>query len=114
MKKADFIGKAALADAATAPLLHGIRCTEAEPLISAPVAVGRAEIGWISAGAWSPFLDCGIGFVRVNDPEYGPGTQVEVTGTDGKTYAAGIVDLPFYDAEKRIPRGLVTKVPERC
>lgn len=113
MKKADFIGKAALADAATAPLLHGIRCTEAEPLISAPVAVGGAEIGRISAGAWSPFLNCGIGFVRANDPDYGPGTKVEVTGADGKTYAAEIVDLPFYDAEKRIPRGLSTEIPER-
>jgi glycine cleavage system aminomethyltransferase T len=113
MKKVDFVGKAALADAATAPLLHGIRCTKAEPLISAPVTVGGAEIGRISAGAWSPFLNCGIGFVRVNDPGYGPGTQVEVTGADGKSYAAEIVGLPFYDAEKRIPRGLSTEIPER-
>ena len=26
--------------------------------------------------------------VRMDDPEMGPGTEVEVTGTDGKSYSA--------------------------
>ena len=33
MKKADFIGKAALAVADGRPMLHGVRCADAEPLI---------------------------------------------------------------------------------
>ena len=34
------------------------------------------------------------------------GDDIELAGVDGARRAAELVDLPFYDAEKKIPRGL--------
>ena len=42
----------------------------------------------------------------------GPGTEVEVTGTDGATYSAQLCSLPMYDAEGAIVRGRNTMIPE--
>ena len=64
MKKADFIGKAALAVADRRPMLHGVRCADAEPLILGPAMQSGEAIGLVTAGAWSPYLQCGIGYVR--------------------------------------------------
>ena len=113
MNKADFIGKVALDNADKRPLLHGIRCAKAEPLILGPAAKGGRAIGHVTAGAWSPYLQCGIGYVRVKDPAHGPGEKIETIGVDGRTYPAEIIELPFYDKEKKIPRGLETTIPER-
>lgn len=113
MNRADFIGKAALDNADKRPLLHGIRCAKAEPLILGPAAKGGRAIGHVTAGAWSPYLQCGIGYVRVKDPAHGPGGKIETIGVDGRTYPAEIIELPFYDKEKKIPRGLETTIPER-
>ena len=64
MKKTDFIGKAALAVADRRPMLHGVRCADAEPLILGPAMQSGEAIGLVTAGAWSPYLQCGIGYVR--------------------------------------------------
>ncbi|MEM7122983.1 MAG: aminomethyltransferase family protein [Pseudomonadota bacterium] len=114
LKKADFFGKAALLEADQRPLLYGVRCADAEPLTSGPVAKSGKAVGHLSAAAWSPFLSCGIGYVRLDDTEHGPGDAIEVVGVDGKTYAAEIVELPYYDKEKRIPRGLDKEIPARA
>ena len=113
MKKADFIGKAALAVADRRPLLHGVRCAAAEPLIQGPAMQSGNSIGLVTAAAWSPYLQCGIGYVRMEDPTHEPGERIEIIGVDGKTYPAECVELPFYDREKKIPRGLDSTIPSR-
>jgi len=56
----------------------------------------------VTAGAWSPFLERGIGYVRMREPGEWVGT--EVRGAEDAGF--GVVALPFYDAERAIPRGL--------
>ena len=51
MKKADFIGKAALAVADRRPMLHGVRCADAEPLILGPAMQSGEAISLVTAGA---------------------------------------------------------------
>ena len=51
MKKADFIGKAALAVADRRPMLHGVHCADAEPLIQGPAMQSGKAIGLVTAGA---------------------------------------------------------------
>ena len=48
--------------------------------------------------------------MRMDDPENGPGTEVEVTGIDGKTYSAQLCSLPMYDEEGSIVRGKTATV----
>ena len=107
MGKTDFIGKAALEGATRASILHGLRCAGSEPMVGSTATVGDKEIGYVSAAAWSPFLEYGIGYLRLNEPGLGPGDHVEVVGVDGGNYPAQLVEMPYYDKEKRIPRGLV-------
>jgi len=111
--KADFIGKAALAAAARAPRLHGIKCDGGEPLISAPVEVGGVPAGIVTAGAMSPYLGHGIGYARMDSADHGPGTKIMVGCRDGSMQAAELVSVPHYDKDAEIPRGKLVDIPER-
>ena len=66
----------------------------------------------MTAGAWSPFLDCGIGYIRLSAADHRHAKPVSVIDRDGNSHAAEIVALPFYDREKNIPRGLDTSIPK--
>ena len=111
--KADFVGKAALANAARTPRLHGIKCMGGEPLIAASVEVDGARAGIVTAGATSPFLGHGIGYARMHNAEHGSGTSVMVGCRDGSMRAAELVEVPFYDKDAEIPRGKRVDIPER-
>ena len=49
----------------------------------------------------------------MEDPAHEPGERIEIIGVDGKTCPAECVELPFYDREKKIPRGLESTIPSR-
>jgi hypothetical protein len=49
--------------------------------------------------------------VRFNDAGEWAGQKLSMKNADGDLVACEIVDLPFYDPEKRIPRGLDKTVP---
>lgn len=104
----DFFGKTALQSADRRTRLYGISCSTAEPLIHAAVSRHGREIGVVTAAAWSPYLERGIGYVRLHNVDDLDPRTADVIGFDLASHACKIVDLPFYDAEKRIPRGLET------
>lgn len=104
-KNVDFVGRAALAAAPRDCLMHGLTCTGTTPVAGDVVLAGGKRVGRITAGAWSPALDCGIAYVRFDEPGHGPGDAVTLGNAEGE-HAASVVDLPFYDPEKKIPRGL--------
>ena len=107
LSKSDFFGRDALAamtDRRTR--IHGITCKTAEPLTGGPVARNGEEIGRMTAAAWSPYLERGIAYVRLARADELEPRSVEVMGFDLAMHEATIIDLPFYDREKRIPRGL--------
>lgn len=100
--KNDFIGREALEKADRRSRLLGLRA-------GAPLVPGMElkrdgqRIGQTTAGGWSPYLGCGIGYARLDQSGDWVGTRV----TCGPDNVAGeIIALPFYDPEKRIPRGL--------
>ena len=107
LTKSDFFGRDALAamtDRRTR--LYGITCKAAEPLIGGLVARDGEEIGRITAAGWSPFLQRGVAYVRLASADDVEPRTVEVMGFNLSMHPATIVDLPFYDREKKIPRGL--------
>ena len=107
LAKSDFFGRDAL-DAMTdrRTRMYGLTCKTAEPLIGGPVARNDAEIGRITASGWSPYLQRGVAYVRLARPDNFEPRSVEVMGFDLVMHPGTIVDLPFYDREKKIPRGL--------
>jgi aminomethyltransferase len=112
MAKGDFIGKAALAAADRVPRLYGLKCDPAEPAIGGAVSAANQVIGRVTAAAWSPFLGHGTAIVRLEDAPPVVGELV-VVGRDGESYPASLIELPFYDDEKCIPRGLDTTIPDQ-
>ena len=70
------------------------------------------EIGKITSGAFSPTLKCGIGFLRLNSPIKIVGKEVQILKSDGTIENCTVVDLPFFDHEKKIARGLNKNIPQ--
>ncbi len=111
--KPDFIGREALLKADRRPLLLGLACPTSIPWAGLEVQRNGAVIGRMTTGAWSPYLNTGIGYIRLNHADHGQSGWVSLTSRDGQAHDAQIVDLPFYDEHKKIPRGLDGNLPEQ-
>lgn len=108
LTKDGFVGRDALLDADQRPRLFGVRCSEADLDYQGAVLADGVEVGYVTAAARSPYLECGIGYVRFADPGDWLGKQVLVQANKGDFLPCTVEPLPFYDAQKRIPRGLDT------
>jgi glycine cleavage system aminomethyltransferase T len=111
LDKEDFVGRAALQAADRRTLLYGLKCEARSPDMNGEVLDGSRTVGRITAGAWSPYLGTGIGYVRFSEPGDWVGRSLSLKGAQGAAHSCAIVDLPFYDKEKRIPRGLDKSIP---
>lgn len=106
LDKPDFVGRNALLKAEKHCLLMGLTCADAVPLAGSKVMDGDSVLGHITAGAWTPYLETGIGFVRFYQSGDWLGRKLTLCTHDGSQHTCEIVSLPFYDAEKKIPRGM--------
>ena len=101
--KPDFIGRdALLATNEKSIRLKGVVCEEVSLTRGNKIIDSEGEIGFVTAGAWSPTLDKGVGLIRLNQskPE---GYPVKVLTFSGE-YDADIVELPFFDKNKLLPK----------
>ena len=103
--KPGFVGRDALIKADQSRLLWGLTCAMAVPFAGLQVLDGNSVVGQMTAGAWTPYLETGIGFVRFQQKGDWLGRKLTLVTSDGKQHACEIVSLPFYDAEKKLPRG---------
>ena len=111
MERGGFVGRAALLHADRRPLLHGLKCSEALPSADSIVLDGDTPVGRMTMGVPSPTLGCGIGYVRFDEPGDWPGRSLRIRRPSGQIHPCEIVDLPFFDPEKRIVRGLDRTIP---
>jgi len=106
LDKPGFVGRDALAKADRSCLLLGLTCSEVIPFAGLQVLDGNSVVGHMTAGAWTPYLQTGIGFVRFYQKGNWLGRKLTLCTQEGGQHGCEIVSLPFYDAEKNIPRGL--------
>jgi len=111
LEKQDFVGRTALVEATPGTRIFGVKCADAAPLYHGEILDGGEIVARITAGAWSPYLNAGIGYARFNDAGEWAGKHLSMKNADGKLVSCVTVDLPFYDLEKRIPRGLDKQIP---
>ncbi len=111
MEKADFIGKAALEKADKRSRTFGMRVMGGIAERGRSVLVEGNKVGNVCSSTWSPYQQCGVALVRMDNPEMGPGTEVKVIGIDGKTYHSKLCKLPMYDSSGAIVRGKITTIP---
>jgi aminomethyltransferase len=102
----DFIGRDALRNCERSPRFTGFKCAEGDPRYGAAVMSNGQTVGRVTAYEVSPYLECGVGFALFDSPEHMHATGLAVRQRDGNECAIELVELPFYDAEKNIPRGL--------
>ena len=107
----NFIGRDALIDKDKRTCLFGLTCKTETPTSGSKVLDGDNIIGHITAGVQSPTLQLGIGYVRFYKPENWPGRELILKLPNGSTHKANIVNLPFFDREKNIVRGIDRKIP---
>ena len=107
----DFVGRAALLHADRRPVLHGLKCSGALPSVASTVLDGDAPVGRVTMGVQSPTLECGIGYVRFNEPGDWPGRSLHIRLPSGDVHPCQIVDIPFVDPHKRLARGLDRTIP---
>ncbi len=111
LEKDDFIGRDALIDADRRSLLFGLTCSEATPSSGSEILDGQVVVGHITAGVPSPTLGLGIGYARFAEPGEWVCRTMALRLPDGSTHACNIVDLPFFDKEHKIVRGLDRTIP---
>ncbi len=113
LDKDDFIGKAALQASDRRQRTWGLRVRGGIARIGPGLSRHGVPVGRVCSAAWSPFLQCGVAIVRLDDPEIAPGAVLEVVCDDGQTRPAETCALPLYDRDREIPRGKVVDIPER-
>ena len=107
LDKPDFIGREALSKADQNCRLMGLTCSGVTPLAGMKVLDGKSVVGQMTVGAWTPYLDKGIGFVRFNTKGDWLGRALTLSTQEGSQHVCEIVPLPFYDVDKKIPKGLL-------
>lgn len=109
--KEGYVGRAALQAADRQVRLLGITCKDATPAYRGAVSENGVQVGHVTAATWSPTLECGIAYVRFDEPGDWTGKTLTVETETGSSSAGEVTALPFYDKEKRIPRGLDKTIP---
>ena len=112
LEKADFIGKAALAEADKRRRTWGLQCAGGVARQGDALSHNGKSAGRVCSSAWSPYLQRGVAIVRLTDPELGPGTKLRVECVDGRTRDGEVCELPMYDRAGDIPRGKCTDIPD--
>jgi aminomethyltransferase len=102
----DFIGRDALRRCSRLPRFSGFKCDAGNPRYGAAIRLDGREVGRVTDFEVSPYLGYGVGFVLLDSPEYMQATGLTAALRAGGECAIELTDLPFYDAEKNIPRGL--------
>ena len=112
LDKEDFVGRKALLNKNKNVLLHGLTCKTATPSSGSKILDGNEEVGYITAGVPSPTLGLGIGYARFLKGKEWPGKKLKLSLPNGEFHSAEIVDLPFFDKEKKIIKGIDKSIPK--
>ena len=112
LEKPDFFGKAALEAADKRRRTWGLRISGAIAGLGDTLRLDGAPAGRTCSSAWSPLQRCGVAIVRLDNPDLGPGTALDVVCSDGVTRRGVTCGLPMYDENREIPRGKRVDIPE--
>lgn len=112
--KGDFIGRAALVEKDKRPCLFGFTCKTETPSAGSIIFDNKTTVGRITAGVPSPTLGLGVGYVVFNEPGDWVGKSQSMQMPNGTIHDGVVVNLPFFDKQKEIVRGINRDIPKRC
>ena len=106
-KKKKFLGKQALNRINKQKTITGIMSKAVVPSKGETVCYGETEIGQVTTGAYSPFFNSGIGYLKLNTDLPPAGEELTLLSYTAGPTTCKSVDLPFYDRDKTLARSLV-------
>ncbi|OED42555.1 aminomethyltransferase [Chromatiales bacterium (ex Bugula neritina AB1)] len=112
LNKGEFCGREALLEADQRCRTWGLRTDGGVAQIGRTLKLNGIDAGIVCSSAWSPFQQCGVALVRLDDPDSRPGTTLDVSCTDGEIRSARTCTTPMYDEKREIPRGLKVDIPQ--
>ena len=113
MDKEDFIGRDALLNKDKGTCLFGLTCKTETPVSGSKVIDEDKIVGHITAGVHSLTLNTGIGYVRFYEPKDWPGKELILKLPNGENHKSKVVNLPFFDPEKKIVKCIDRSIPEQ-
>ena len=117
LDKNDFIGKDALMKISqnqNEKKIFGIICDDSFSYKAKLFNETGSSIGYLSASVWSPSLKKYFAYGRFSEAaDWLNKKNIFVENANGEKSPCSVVDLPFYDKQKDIPRGKDTVIPER-
>ena len=109
MRKAEFVGRAALDRNAAAPrkaLMGLLLDCDDVPAHGSHVYAGERPVGVVTSATRSPMLERAIAIARLSVEHAEPGTQLEIGQLDGrmKRLDATVTTIPFVDPQRKRAR----------
>ena len=114
LDKPDFIGKSALVSLSKRPgkKLFGIIADKFLINKAKVFTSSGNNVGYLPISTWSPTLQKFIGYVRFDYADEWKNFSIKVETDQHKLIDCEITDLPFYDKEKKIPKGIDKTIPQ--
>ena len=113
LEKDNFIGKEALKNSNKKCRTWGLRVEKGTAIKGKNLKINGKIVGEITSSTWSPYQVCGVGIVRMQNNNMGPGTVVDVYCTNGKIQKGELCELPMYDPNGDIVRGKNKEIPNK-
>ncbi len=113
LEKDNFIGKEALKNSNKKCRTWGLRVEKGTAMKGKNLKINGKIVGEITSSTWSPYQVCGVGIVRMQNNNMGPGTVVDVNCTNGKVQKGELCELPMYDPNGDIVRGKNKEIPNK-
>jgi aminomethyltransferase len=109
----NFIGRKALEASDKKCRTWGMRVNNGVAQLGKNILLDDKIVGHVCSSGYSPYQECGVCIVRMDDAVNGPGTKVKVKCVDGSLQDAELCRLPMYDEERLIPRGKLIDIPTK-
>ena len=108
LKKKSFIGKEKLITLPKHKLLFGFISNSLIPKGGLHIYDDRKKhVGLVTTGTYSPQFKSGIGYVKFSKKIEWEGKNFFVKNDDNKLYECNVIDLPFFDKNKKLPRKIL-------
>tara|TARA_X000000368_G_scaffold399476_1_gene370485 strand:+ start:159 stop:1367 length:1209 start_codon:yes stop_codon:yes gene_type:complete len=112
MKKGNFIGKEAIQRKNKTYKVMGMRVKNGIACLGGKIIYNKQCIGEVTSSSWSPYQECGVSIVRLTNNYDKFISPVDVYDYKNNKLEAYICDLPMFDKNSEIVRGIDKSIPK--
>ena len=111
--KTKFFGKEALSKVAKDSRTVGLKTENGIAELGRSVLINKQTVAKVCSSSYSPYLQCGVAIVRMDNIHFQIGDSVQVQCSNGMLNNGTLCTLPMYDKAGKIVRGKEIDIPKR-